>query len=268
MTAPAIPLPDARAFDAARARTTVLRVGLAAALLVLLVAAFFLARNPRPDDSLLPSGTSPVVVLDMSWSTSSDYRQIGSTLRELAASHRRIGLVVFSDVAYEMFPPGTPARELRSLLRFFTGPKSRRAASPWASSLSGGTRISTALQLARDVLRREHVGNGSVVIVSDLGDAPNDRAALSAAVLGYVRAGIPLRVVGIDATPENEQLFQGLLGSRPVERRPGVTSAAGSGSPSSGLPLALIVVAAVLFVLLAVNELTCARLRWGEEPAR
>jgi hypothetical protein len=228
-----------------------------------LAAAFLLARNPRPSDSILPSGTSPVVALDLSWSTSSDYRQIGRTLAELASSHRRVGLVVFSDVAYEMFPPGTPARELRSLLRFFTGPKSRRAASPWAASLSGGTRISTALVLARDVLRRGRIPDGSVVLVSDLGDAPNDRAALSAAVLGYVRAGIPLRVVGVDATPENERFFQGLLGSRPI--RAGAThvpAAAGGGAPSSGLPLALIVVSAVLLALLAVNEWACARLRW------
>jgi len=264
VTAPAIPLPDARAFDAARARTTVLRVGLAAALLVLLVAAFFLARNPRPDDSLLPSGTSPVVVLDMSWSTSSDYRQIGATLRRLAASEKTISPIRRFDAAYEMFPPGTPSRELRSLLRFFSGPKSKRAVSPWASSLSGGTRVSTALLLARDVLVREHISKGSVVLVSDLGDAPNDRAALSAAVLGYVRAGIPLRVVGVNATPENERLFQGLLGSRPIEPRLQGSSAPRSGLPSSGLPLALVVVSAILLVLLAVNELACARLRWSE----
>lgn len=264
MSARAIPLPDTRALDAARLRTTIVRFGLAAALLGLLVAAFLLARNPRPDDSLLPAGTSPVVVLDLSWSTSSDYRGIGATLRRLAASNRRIGLVVFSDAAYEMFPPGTPARELRSLLRFFTGPKSRRAASPWASSLSGGTRVSTALLLARDVLAREHVSKGSVVLVSDLGDAPNDRAALSAAVLGYMRAGIPLRVVGVNATAENEQLFQGLLGSRPIRPLRDGSSASRAGTPSSGLPLALVVVAGVLLALLAVNELACARLRWSE----
>jgi hypothetical protein len=35
-------------------------------------------------------------------------------------------------------------------------------------------------------------------------------------------------------------------------------------TPSSGLPLALLVVAAVFLGLLAVNELACARLRWSE----
>jgi hypothetical protein len=258
-----IPYADVRAFGAAEHRTTVIRLGLAAALLGMLAAAFVLSRSPQSNDALLPAGTSPVVVLDLSWSTSSDYKQIGAALRQLAASNRRIGLVVFSDAAYEMFPPGTPARELRSLLRFFRGPKSQRAGSPWASSLSGGTRISTALLLARDVLMRERIAHGSVVLVSDLGDAPNDRAALSAAVLGYVRAGIPLRVVGIDPTPENDRLFQDMLGSRPITPRTQPSGAVAS-TPSSGLPLALLVVAAVLLGLLAVNELACARLRWSE----
>lgn len=264
----AISFPDTRTFGAAESRTTFLRIGLAVALLVTLAAAFLLARSPRPSDSLLPAGTSPVVVLDLSWSTSSDYRQIGSTLSRLAASNRRIGLVVFSDAPYEMFPPGTPARELRSLLRFFQGPKSRRAASPWASSLSGGTRVSAALLLAREVLRREGIANGSIVLVSDLGDAPNDRAALSAAVLGYVRAGIPLRVVGIRPAPADEQFFQGLLGTRPIHPRTGAGPSAAKAAPSSGLPLALLVAAAVFLVLLAANELACARLRWSEEPVR
>jgi hypothetical protein len=258
-----IPYAGARSFAAAEHRTTLLRLGLAAALLGTLAAAFLLSRSPQSNDALLPAGTSPVVVLDLSWSTSSDYKQIGAALRELAATNRRIGLVVFSDAAYEMFPPGTPSRELRSLLRFFRGPKSRRAASPWASSLSGGTRVSTALLLARDVLLRERIAHGSVVLVSDLGDAPNDRAALSAAVLGYVRAGIPLRVVGIDPTAEDERLFRDMLGSNPITPRTGPSGSVVS-TPSSGLPLALVVVAAVLLALLAVNELACARLRWSE----
>jgi hypothetical protein len=79
-----------------------------------------------------------------------------------------------------------------------------------------------------------------------------------------VRAGIPLRVVGLNATAENEQLFQGLLGSRPIQPRLEGSSAARAGAPSSGLPLALVVVAGVLLALLAVNELACARLRWSE----
>ena len=202
-------------------------------------------------------------MLDLSWSTSSDYRRIGSTLRTLAASDRRIGLVVFSDAAYEMFPPGTPARELRTLLRFFEGPKSRRADSPWATSLSGGTRISSALLLARDVLRRERIANGSAVLVSDLGDSPNDRAALSAAVVTYLRDGIPLRVVGIEPTAQDARFFQALLGSRPLAPRPGGGARPATSSSPAGLPVALFVLGAVFLLLLAVNEHYGARLRWS-----
>ena len=55
MSARAIPLSDAPAFAAAGSRTTLLRVGLAAALLATLAAAFLLARAPQAADSLLPA---------------------------------------------------------------------------------------------------------------------------------------------------------------------------------------------------------------------
>lgn len=263
MTGVAIPLADVRSLAAAELRTRLLRIGLATALAGTLAAAFLLANDSRSGSALLPEGTSPVVVLDLSWSTSSDYRRIGQTLRDLAAPDRRIGLVVFSDTAYEMFPPGTPARELRSLLRFFEGPKSRRADSPWATSLSGGTRISSALVLALDVLRRERISNGSAVLVSDLGDSPNDRGALSAAVVGYLRAGVPLRVVGIDPTAEDARFFQDLLGSRPLAPRIQGGPPPGTSSPAGGVPIALVVLGAVFLTLLAANEHFGARLRWS-----
>lgn len=259
----AVPVADFRTFAPAASRTLLVRVGLALALVGTLTAAFLLSRDTTRGSALLPSGTSPVVVLDLSWSTSSDYRRIGHTLGDLAGSGRRIGLVVFSDVPYEMFPPGTQARELRPLLRFFSGPKQRRARSPWASSLSGGTRISAALLLARQILQRDGVGNGSVVLVSDLGDSPNDRTDLSAAVVTYLRDGIPLRVVGIHATAEDASFFVHLLGSRPLQARAaGGPSAKGSSAPDD-LRLGLLIAAASFLVLLAVNEYLCAGLRWS-----
>ena len=263
MTGVAIPLADARSFGAAELRTRLIRVGLALALAGTLAAAFVLASDSGAGNALLPSGTSPVVVLDLSWSTSSDYRQIGQTLRELAASDRRIGLVVFSDTPYEMFPPGTPARELRSLERFFEGPKSRRADSPWATSLSGGTRISSALLLALNILHRERIPNGSAVLVSDLGDSPNDRAALSAAVVTYLHEGIPLRVVGIDPAAEDARFFQDLLGTRPLAPRARGGARPGTSSSPGGLPIVLFVLGAVFLVLLAANEHLGARLHWS-----
>jgi hypothetical protein len=261
----AIPIADLPAFGAAATRTRVVRAGLALALIGTLTAAFLFTRSSPARDALLPSGTSPVVVLDLSWSTSSDYKRIGRTIADLASSGRRIGLVVFSDVPYEMFPPGTPARELRPLLRFFAGPKSRRSGSPWASSLSGGTRISAALLLARDALRRDGVSNGSTVLVSDLGDSPNDRTALAAAVVTYVREGIPLKVVGIHPTPEDAGFFTRLLGSRPLQpRADGGPSRQASSSPDN-LQIGLLAAAAAFLLLLAVNERACAGLRWSGE---
>jgi hypothetical protein len=260
-----ISLSDAAVFRPAARRTRVVRAGLAAALLVTLAVAFLLARTSPSRAASSSGGPSTVVVLDLSWSTSSNFRQIAGTLRGLASSGGRVGLVVFSDAAYEMLPTGTPSVELRPLLRFFGGPRSRRAESPWALSLSGGTRISAGLQLALDMLRRDRVTSGSVVLVSDLDDAPNDRAQLAAAVLSYLRAGVPLRAVAINPTAENERFFRGLLESRPL--RAGVTgSAPVDGAPSSsGLPVALVAVAALLLALLAVNEHACARLTWRSE---
>jgi hypothetical protein len=264
VTRPAIPLADAGAFRSAERRTRLLRTGLALALLGTLAAAFLLAQGPRARAGTVSGGTSTVAVLDVSWSTSSSYGEIARALRQLASSGRRLGLVVFSDVAYEMLPTGTPAVELRPLLRFFTGSK-RRLDSPWATSLSGGTRISAALSLARDMLHGDGSSNGSVILVSDLGDSPNDRAQLTAELLSYVREGIPLRVVGIDPTPENDRFFQGLLQSRPLRVQAGRSSAIVQSSSSSGLPVALVAVAALLLVLLAVNEHACARLTWSTE---
>ncbi len=262
----AIPLPDAGSFRSAERRTRLLRTGLAIALVGTLVAAFLLSRGARAQTGAPARGASTVVVLDLSWSTSSDYGEIARTLRRLASSDGRIGLVVFSDVAYEMFPAGTPAIELRPLLRFFNRPKGRRVESPWASSLSAGTRLSAGLLLGQELLRRDRVSNGSVVLVSDLSDAPDDRAQLTGALLSYQREGIPLRVVAIDPTAGNERFFKGLLGSRPLRPRTGGGSALVASSSSNGLRLALAVAAAVLLVLLAVNELACARLTWREEP--
>ena len=57
---------------------------------------------------LVPSGTTGVVVLDLSASV---YEAVfGSRLQKTARQGERPGLVVFSDSAYEALPPGTPGR--------------------------------------------------------------------------------------------------------------------------------------------------------------
>ncbi len=100
-----------------------------------------------------------MVVLDLSASISSDtFNRIGETLRKLVATNGRYGLVVFSNVAYEALPPGTPASALRPLIRYFTVPSPHRpVARPHSPrtpelSFSSGTRISAGLDLAHRIL--------------------------------------------------------------------------------------------------------------------
>ncbi len=180
----------------------------------------------------------------------------------------RLGLVVFSDFAYEMFPAGTPAVEFRPLIRFFARTNGSQSASPWASSFSGGTRISVGLELARAILRRDRVSHGSVILVSDLDDAPDDRPLLTAVVVSYLRDGIPLRVFELKPTRENDRFFQGLLASRPLGSPVSHGSSVARASSSSGLPIALVAVAALFLALLALNEHVGARLSWSREAPR
>ena len=74
------------------------------------------------------------------------------------------GLILFSDTAYQALPPNTPARELRAaaaVLRRPAGDSARRAAAgaaqPWTEAFWAGTRISTGLSLALDVIREERL---------------------------------------------------------------------------------------------------------------
>ena len=61
-----------------------------------------------------------MLVLDVSRSIKPEAnRTITDVLQQLIRSQSRLGLVAFSDIAYQLLPPGTPSRELRSLLRFF-----------------------------------------------------------------------------------------------------------------------------------------------------
>ena len=141
-------------------------------------------------------------------------------------------------------------------------------ASPWNATFRGGTRISVGLELARAILRRDRVSHGSVILVSDLDDAPDDRPLLTAVVLSYLRDGIPLRVVGLNPTREDDRFFQGLLASRPLGSPVGHGSSVARASSSSRLPIALVAVAALFLALLALNEHVGARLSWIREAPR
>jgi hypothetical protein len=265
-----IPLADLPRLAAARRRTASVRLALAAALVLLVAGAAFSSRHPHaPILRFLPRGTTGIVVLDLSASISTDtYQRIGQTLQELASTKGRYGLVVFSDVAYEALPPGTPSAELKPYARYFALPPAQGGflpqfpTNPWTNSFSGGTRIAAGLALALKLIRDERVERPAVVLVSDLDDDPGDIKQLAGVALAYRQLNIPVRVVALDPQPQDQQLFARLLekaatveqGRLPGER------ARTTGAP---VPVWLALLAAAAALALAANELWGARLRWG-----
>ena len=267
MRRPAIPLGDVGALVRPFRRTLVFRLALAAALAGTLAAAYVGADRTGKHTGLLPSGKSPIVAIDMSWSVSYDnYDQIERALRDLAGSGRRIGLVLFSDIAYEALPPGTRASELRPYLRFF---RTRGTPNPWQEAFAGGTRIWSALDLAHRMLERDHVPNGAVVLISDLADAPNDRALLAQTLSSYVSDRIPVKIVALDPTPEDAQLFERALahGGGTVETLGPATRSAATRRPRPALQTTLVASALALALLLGLNEAALGRLGWRTRRA-
>jgi len=259
-----------------------LRLALAAASLLLAAAAlaFALRLDDRPG-RLVPAGRSGIIVLDVSSSITSDvYRQIERELANAIATRQRYGLVVFSDIAYEALPPGTRASELEPFRRYFTPLKEEAPpgyppisvgnlpfpSNPWTLGLSGGTRISTGLALALEVLRRDHIRKGSVVLLSDLGDDPSDLPGLADALVAYERFRVPLRVVALTPSLSDKETFQGLLqrGHGTLEEAPPPPKRIGPSSINarSTVPRTLLLASLALLGALALSELWLGRLRW------
>ena len=49
------------------------------------------------------------------------------------------------------------------------------------------------------------------MLVSDLSDSPNDLTQLTTVLLAYRRDAVPVRIVGLNASPADTQLFKQLL---------------------------------------------------------
>jgi hypothetical protein len=270
-----IPLADTRPFARAARRTTIVRLVLAAALVGSVVAAFFVAPTGA-SRTYLPPNSVGVVVLDVSSSVKpGTYHRIEQTLATIAGSATRLGLVVFSDVAYEALPPGTRSIELKPLLRFFapqTGgdpnaADAEQARSPWDQWFSAGTRISSGLYLAAHMLEKQHVEHGAVILVSDLADDPTDLSRLASAVIYLDQRKIPLEIVGLDPKPVDLDFFRNLLGDDAIFEQASLPTAAqaqGRIGLSGAFSVALLVFAAIVVVLLAVNEWWTEPLRWKE----
>ncbi len=210
----AIPSGDVPALHRAVVRTGAIRVLLVALACGLLGAALWSARGLEPKSSeLTPGGRSGVVVIDVSLSiVGRDYARVRGILERVVRAGNPMGLVIFSDAAYELLPPRTPAKELRPLLRFFTLTNGDLPANPWTPGFQAGTRISSALALAQDMLERDRVSPASILLVSDLETAPSDLTPLGKTLSRIQHASTTLRVVPLSASSDALSFFGGILG--------------------------------------------------------
>ena len=259
----AIPTAEPSRLAGPRGRTRVVRTTLALGLLVTLAAAFLLARGEDVRQApLVPSGKTGIMVLDISASTSGS--PFAQTIEKLAATDERVGLVVFSDAAYELLPPGSPSRELNPLLRYFLpeGGRELPAVNPW-TDFRAGTRISEGLRLAREVFARDGVRNGSILLISDFEIVYDEIFRVAEQVALLRREGSDVRLVPLDSTPERRARMNAILGGAAlVEEKGAATRVRAPESESIGAlaPWGFVALACLLVVLLAVNEVVLARL--------
>lgn len=272
-----LPLADAAALLGRARATRALRLGLAALIAGLLAAALMLTLGAESGEApLAEPGRTTILVVDVSSSIQPRvFRQVGDALDRAMREGGRFGVVLFSDIAYELLPPGTPAAELAGLRRYFVPVRGRPPGvptlavggtrfleSPWNRVFTGGTRISTGLALAGQVLARARVPNGKVVLVSDLEDEYLDLSELGRVLAEYAEQGLPLRVVGLSPTPDDKRIFRRLLAEsgRLEDAPPPRVAQAEAALPAIPFPVALAFVAALLTVVLGVNEHLLARL--------
>jgi hypothetical protein len=256
---------DLAAFRSIVNRTGIVRLILAGGALALVLATAASARDPEMTErALIPQDTVGVVVLDLSLSiTDDDYGKIRRTLRRLVAEEASIGLVVFSDVPYELLPPGTPAAELRPFLRLLVAPRLGPVQNPWTQAFRAGTRISVALDLAKSTLERDEVAAGSILLVSDLETAPDDVPALARTIAEIDRSGIRLRVAPLAPSSEALSLFEGLLEEDAISGF--AQQSPGAAEPDAGpvaveIPVPVLLLGALALLFLAAHERLAGRL--------
>jgi hypothetical protein len=261
-----IPTGERGRFDRQIRRTTVVRVALAGALITTAALTVAEARGAGERiPSLLPSSAGSMVVLDLSASVG-DFPRIASTLRRLSREDEPTGLVVFSGGAYELIPPGSPAGELASFVRFFEPVREGGdvyPSNPWdEASYRGGTSIPSGLEAARYALERTGVRDGTILLLSDL-DAAGDTQRLSDALVAVRRSGYEIRVVPLGALPENQAFFERILG-RTALLAEADREAPVQAPPERGLggllPWRFLLLSALLIALLSLNERLLGRL--------
>lgn len=258
----AIPASEPTCLGRFRRRTTRVRVVLAAGLALLLVASVLVARQYDVRHApLVSSGSSGVVVLDLSASVFEGGFE--ATVRKLVETDERAGLVVFSDAAYELLPPGSSGREFQALLRFFRStPSGFLPPNPW-DRFRAGTRISVGLEAAREALQREG-GPGKIILLSDLEVLQDEVQRLVTVFAELRRDGFEVEIVPLAPREEQRRLIELFVGSdaflpEPVSGQEAV-KARGEDRVTTGLPWIFLLVGLGLVLALAANERLLTRL--------
>jgi len=259
-----IPIATTEALAPAVRRTLLLRIALGVLLIALVVAATATGRSrAAADRGLVPGGVGGMLVLDVSRSIKPEANKtITDALQQLIDSHSRIGLVAFSDIAYELLPPGSPSSELQPLLRYLASnpPKPGQdpfLPNPWSTNFSGGTQISSGLAVAHASLTRAGEPKGPILLVSDLDTAPDDVPRVALAFNQFRAEGVPFRIVAVAPRIDNLSLFKNLAGHgafvNPVQRTSGGLGQT-QGAQGGHTPWMLIALALCVLAALAANE--------------
>jgi hypothetical protein len=266
----AVPLADLRNLRAPAQRTAAVRILFLVALACTFALLFAAARSAGAGRAaVFPEGTNAgIVVLDMSASISGPtYARVATTLRGIVNANQSIGLVMFSDTAYELLPPNSPPGALGQFMPFFVpdhyyGGTPVFVQPPW-DTFMGGTRVGAGLAMARHALRRAHVKQGAILLVSDLDDSNADQSRLEQEALTLRQAKIPVRIVPLFAAPRDLRLFAALFGANAfVDPSVFTHTATRHAAPiAAPVPLTLLLLGGLLVLLIAGNE------RWNGRVA-
>jgi hypothetical protein len=259
----AVPLADLPGVRRPLRRTSFLRVLLAAALAGTFALLFVTAHSAGAGRAaVFPEGVDTgVVALDMSASISGPtYSRVATTLRGIANANQSVGLVMFSDSAYELLPPNSPPGALVQFIPYFVpvryfGSTPVFSQSPW-DTFMGGTRVATGLEMARVALERARVRHGAILLVSDLDDSNSDQGLLDQEALKLREQHIPVRIVPLFAAEHDLNLFKALFGeSSIVDPRVFThTATRRAASVAATQPWTLLLLGGALVLLLAGNE--------------
>jgi hypothetical protein len=266
----AVALSDLDELHTRAQRTGLVRIVLALALLGTLALLFNVARSAGAGRAaVFPEGTNTgVVALDMSASIAGPvYARVATTLRGIVDANQSIGLIMFSDTAYELLPPNSPPGALSQFIPFFTpqrfyGGTPVFGQTPW-DTFMGGTRVASGLEVARKALIRAKVKHGAILLVSDLDDAASDEGLLTAEALRLRAEHIPVRIVPLFAAAADLHFFTALFGQNALVD-PSVfthTAKRHAESVAAPAPWTLLLLGALFVVLLAGNERWNSRLQ-------